>query len=164
MLSHYKKSIFINYLLHISLIKHPIKDTIDNIIHTKKNAPNPTLNIDAIVPVEISIINRAIPANIVPIIEANKHPPILHIHLSNPLHFPNAFAPNISSVNIIDITAAAINATFANVTTVASNPFVNTTPAIIPITILISTSIMHVPLQNLLQVYSSILSSPPFIY
>lgn len=164
MLSHCKKSIFINYLLQISLIKHPIKETIDNTIHTKKNAPKPTLNIDAIVPVEISMINRAIPANNVPIIDASKHPPILHMHLSNPLHFPNAFAPNTSSVNIIDITAAANNATTANVVTVASNPFVNTIPAIIPMTILINTSIIHVPLQNLLQVYSSILSSPPLIY
>ena len=126
--------------------------------------PKPTLNIDAIVPVEISIINRAIPANNVPIIDANKHPPILHMHLSNPLHFPNAFAPIINSVNIIDITAAAFNATTANVVTVASSPFVNTIPAIIPMAMLISTSIIHVPLQSLLQVYSSILSSPPLIY
>ena len=146
----------------MSLIKHPIKDTIDNTIHTKKNALKPTLSIEAIVPVDISIINIAIPENSVPIIEANKQPPILHIHLSNPLHFPNAFAPNIISINIIDITAAATNATFANVTTVASNPFVNTIPAIIPTAILINTSIMQVPLQSLLQVYSSIFKFTTF--
>ena len=148
--------------MQISLIKHPIKDTIDNTIHTKKNAANPTLNIDAIDPVEISIINIAIPASNVPIIDANKHPPVLHIHLSNPLHFPNAFAPNISSVNITDITATPISATIANVITLASKPFVNAIPAIIPITILIRTSIMHVPLQNLLQVYSSIFKFTTF--
>lgn len=147
---------FINYLLQISLIRHPIKDIIDNIIHTKKNAANPTLNIETIEAVDISIINIAVPESNVPIIDANKHPPFLHIHLSNPLHFPNAFAPNISRVNITDITAVAINAIIAKVVTLASNPFAKTIPAIIPITMLISISIMHVPLQNLLQVYSSI--------
>jgi len=142
----------------MSLIKHPIKDTVDNIIHTKKNAANPTLSIDTIEPAEISIINIAIPA----IIDANKHPPVLHIHFSNPLHFPSTFVPNISSVNINDITAVPTNAIIANVVTVASNSFVNTIPAIIPITILISISIIQVPLQSLLQVYSSIFKFTTF--
>ena len=146
----------------MSLIKHPIKDTVDNIIHTKKNAVNPTLSIDTIEPVEISIINIAIPAINVPIIDANKHPPVLHIHFSNPLHFPSTFVPNISSVNINDTTAVPTNAIIANVVTVASNSFVNTIPAIIPITILIIISIMQVPLQSLLQVYSSIFKFTTF--
>ena len=148
----------------MSLIKQPIKDTIDNTIHTKKNAANPTLNIDTIEPVEISIINITIPAINVPIIDANKHPPVLHIQFSNPLHFPSTLVPNISSVNSNDITAVPTNAIIAKVVTVTSTPFVNTIPAIMPITILINTSIIQVPLQNLLQVYSSILSSPPLIY
>ena len=78
------------------------------------------------------------------------------MHLSNPLHFPNAFAPNINSVNIIDTTPVATKAIIAKLVTLASNPFVNTIPAIIPTAILINTSAIHVPLQVLLQVYSSI--------
>ena len=78
------------------------------------------------------------------------------MHLSNPLHFQNAFAPNINSVNIIDATPVAIKAIIAKLVTLASNPFVNTIPAIIPTAILINTSAIHVPLQVLLQVYYSI--------
>ncbi len=148
----------------MSLIVQPISDASDNIIHTKKNAKNPTLNIEAIEAVEISIINIITPTSNVPIIDANKHPPVLQIHPSNPLHFPNAFAPNNNIENTTIDTAVAINETIAKFTIFASNPLVKTTPAIIPSTMLISNSIMHVPLQNLLQVYSSIFSSPPLFF
>ena len=142
------KSIFYtNYLLHVSLIAHQIKDITDNIIHIKKNAVKPTLNIEITDVTTISMLKVTVPKIIVPIIAVNKQAPILHIHFSKLLYLHKTFDANNIPTSITIAIAVATNATTEKLNTLAIKPLENTIPVTTPSIILINTSTMQLVLQ-----------------
>ena len=133
--------------LQVSLIKHHIKERIDNKVQTKKNVVNATANIVAIPTTAKLRITAIAPANIPPNPAISKQVAILHIHFLNELQLFSKLAAKSDANKIANPIADTIKATPIYPESAVNVPFENNTPVTTPAIILNITSIIHVPLQ-----------------